>query len=127
MEDRHHQLDSQPQAIGSAQIYRESEMANLDDRIAIARDYLSVSKATSLSGALVQLNEALVVVDIINATVGDHEEEHRKLRRLLTSILGAVRASAPPGVVARVPSWDDHLDPFLPHEQALRMVAREAA
>ena len=67
-------------------------MRQVNDLSYIARDSLTSVKATTAAGALAQLGEAEKILDVAltcHASEADHEEAHRKLRRLRAVLIMA--------------------------------------
>ena len=101
-------------------------MRQVNDLSYIARDSLTSVKATTAAGALAQLGEAEKILDVAltcHASEADHEEAHRKLRRLHYSVMRLLGQMMSESIRSEI-SVDWHLDPWLDHQRRLDMIGR---
>jgi hypothetical protein len=113
---------------GSRQIYLDEAGRNCSDRAATFRDMIAAEKATSLTGAAIQLVEALNRVDLLGSEETADRAELRAVNRLLYSVLDVVDGFAHRKLTEILPGTDNrHLDPWRPVEERLEQIRAGAA
>lgn len=130
MEVRRTEIEEMPQAIGTEKIFRDEEMQDLGDRVAILRDVISVIPATSLGGLLVQLDQAHRVADLNMGSDNDPDQaasDRRQFRRLIYSMKDCLRGLLPEGQSEKIEVLDSHLNPWHSYEARVAQVAVRAA
>lgn len=121
---RHESLEGQDRSdVASGSVYRESEMEHISDRIDALREYISSAQAKTLQGAAVQIDVALVELDIAKDQAKEDpalvESQLRKIVRLLYSAGRVVDTHfARPAGLHPI---SDHLDPWIEYEQRLNL------
>lgn len=123
LRDRHDYVEgmNNGDVMNSGKIYREHELAHLRDRISALQTFLSSTRATSPQGALIQIDIALIELDMAKdqATISPQvvESQLQKIMRLLYSAGGVLEKHF--GIPAGVQAISDNLDPWFQYEHCL--------
>jgi hypothetical protein len=126
-------IDAREKKDGSGKIYFDTAAVHSYDESCTIRDLIAITKAQTLSGAAIQIVEAMSRVDRIwdefteGAETPNNRRDKRAIERLLFSALDQIEEKIHRKVEELVhPNYPSrNLDPWIPVEERLKVIEEE--